>query len=101
MENYTQLCVWPGATLGDQTPQEFEEFVLEMMGTRVRYHDTVETLPDLENGNPVPETGGRSDLFFYVHTDDIPHFSVPRLKIGIRWWEDVIVYNDNRHLYTE
>jgi hypothetical protein len=21
--------------------------------------------------------------------------------MGIRWWEDVIVYNDNSHLYPE
>jgi hypothetical protein len=26
-------------------------------------------------------------------------FAVPRLSLGIRWWEDVIKYNDNSHLY--
>jgi hypothetical protein len=100
--NYTQLCVWPGTFLGENSPTELEQFFLEEMNTRVKYHTEVETLPDLdESGNPVPETGGRNDLFFYVHTDDITHFAVPRLQMGIRWWEDVVGYNNNRHLYTE
>ncbi len=100
--NYTQLCVWPGCVLGESTPAEFEKFFLDEMNTRVKYHTEVETLPDLDKaGNPVPESGGRNDLFFYVHTDDLGHFAVPRLKMGIRWWEDVVGYNDNSHLYTK
>lgn len=102
MENYTQLCVWPGTVLGESTPQDLENFFLNEMKTRVKYHTEVQTLPDLdEDGNPDPETGGRNDLFFYVHADDVATFAVPRLQMGIRWWEDVVGYNDNRHLYTE
>ena len=40
-------------------------------------------------------------VVFSVHDEDIPKFAVPRLQMGIRWWEDVIVYNDNKHLYTD
>jgi len=29
------------------------------------------------------------------------NFAVPRLKMGIRWWEDTVGYNDNSHLYTK
>jgi len=102
MENYTQLCVWPGTTLADSTPAELESFFLDEMKTRVKYHTEVKTLPDIdENGNTVPETGGRNDLFFYVHSDDIANFAVRRLHMGIRWWEDVVGYNDNSHLYTK
>ena len=102
MENYTQLCVWPGTVLGDSKPEELESFFLDEMKTRIKFHSEVQTLPDIdENGNPDPETGGRNDLFFYVHTDDVAAFAVPRLQMGIRWWEDVVGYNDNRHLYTE
>jgi hypothetical protein len=36
---------------------------------------------------------------FYVHDEDVSGFAVPRLSMGIRWWEDVIKYNDNSHLY--
>lgn len=97
---FTQLCVWPGTVLGDSTIQDLENFFLEEMNTRIKYHTEVETLPDLDsNGNPIPDTGGRNDLFFYVHSDDIGHFAVPRLRMGIRWWEDVIG-NGNAHLYT-
>ena len=103
MENqFTQLCVWPGVIVGQEEKQDFENFMLDSFNVRVKYHTEVQTQPDLdESGNPVPETGGRNDLFFYVHTDDIANFAVARLKAGIRWWEDVVGYNDNRHLYTE
>jgi hypothetical protein len=102
MENYKQLCVWPGTVLGESTPQDLESFFLEQMKTRIKFHTEVQTLPDLdENGNPDTNTGGRNDLFFYVHSDDIAAFAVPRLQMGIRWWEDVVGYNDNSHLYTK
>ena len=102
MKNYTQLCVWPGTILGDSTPQDLENFFLDEMETRIKFHAEVQTLPDMdENRTPDPETGGRTDVFFYVHSDDVASFAVPRLKMGIRWWEDVVGYNDNRHLYTE
>ncbi len=100
MENYTQLCVWPGTVLGDSTPQELESFFLEEMKTRIKFHAEVKTLPDIDRGIPVPDTGGRNDLFFYVHSEDIGNFAIPRLRMGIRWWEDVVGYNDNSHLYT-
>lgn len=102
MENYTQLCVWPGTVFGDSTPEDLEKFFLDEMKTRIKYHTQVETLPDLdESGKAIPDTGGRNDLFFYVHSEDIGHFAIPRLQMGIRWWEDVVGYNDNKHLYTE
>lgn len=99
--DFTQLCVWPGTVLGDSTPKDLEDFFLNEMGVRVKYHTEVETLPDIENGKAVPDTGGRNDLFFFIHTEDIPKFALQRFQFGIRWWEDVIVYNDNRHLYTD
>ena len=102
MNNYTQLCVWHGTVLGESSIQEFEQYFLDEMSVHVKYHTEVETLPDLdENGNPIPDTGGRNDLFFYVHDEDINKFAVPRLSMGIRWWEDVVTYNSNEHLYTE
>lgn len=101
MSNFTQLCVWPGTVLGDSTPQDFENFFLEELGTRVKYHTEVKTLPDLDpNGKPVPETGGRNDLFFFVHKDDIGAFAIARLSMGIMWWEDAVKYNNKSHLYT-
>ena len=102
MENkYTQLCVWPGTVLGENEESDLEQWILDEFGTRIKYHTQVETNPDRDkNGDIVPDTGGRNDLFFYVHNDDIDKFAVKRLQIGIRWWEDVIVYNNNSHLYS-
>ena len=97
---FVQLCVWPGTVLGDSTPEDFENFFLEEMAVRVKYHTEVKTRPDLDAaGRPVAETGGRNDLFFFVHNEDSAKFAIPRLAMGIRWWEDVIKYNDNSHLY--
>jgi hypothetical protein len=99
---FTQLCVWPGTDLGDTSPTEFVEFFKEN-GYRVKFDSVQITNPDLdENKEPVPDTGGRSDIFFYIHDDDTARFAVPRLSMGIRWWEDVISYNKgNEHLYTK
>jgi hypothetical protein len=58
--------------------------------------EEVETLPTPN----VEGTGGRNDVFFYVHDNDIDKFSVPRLSMGIRWWEDVLG-NGNGVLYKE
>jgi len=102
VNDFTQLCVWPGTTLDGTTPEEFEKEFGEALDVRIKFVEAVETLPDLdEDENPVPETGGRSDLFFYVHNDDIAGFALKRMPLGIRWWEDVIKYNNgSRHLYT-
>jgi hypothetical protein len=99
---FTQLCVWQGVVLDGFTTQEFVDWMLENFNARIKFECEIQTLPDLdEHGNPIEHTGGRNDVFFYVHSEDIMHFAVPRLKAGIRWWEDVVGYNNNRHLYPE
>jgi hypothetical protein len=47
------------------------------------------------------EEGGRCDILFYIHDEDIRKFALPRLSLGIRWWEDVVKYNDGAYLYSE
>lgn len=102
MENFKQLCVWPGTLLEENQIQDFINFFQDDFGVRVQYKTTLVTKPDLdEQGQEVPETGGRHDVFFYVHDEDVVKFAVKRLSLGIRWWEDVIKYNDNTHLYSE
>jgi hypothetical protein len=96
MEKFNQLCVWPGTLVGKDQVKDFEKFMLEDVGARVKYETEIETLPT----DGVPETGGRNDLFFFIHDDDIMKFSVPRLSMGIRWWEDVLG-NGGGVLYKE
>lgn len=89
--DYTQLCVWRSCRLGDETPESFEKFIFNNFnGARIKFCEEVTTLPDVEDGMVVRGTGGRPDLFFYVHSQDIAMFSIPRLKAGISWWEDVL-----------
>ena len=99
MNKYNQLCLWSGTVVGEDQVQSFEDHFKEL-GFRVKYEIEVTTKPDIENGEVVDDTGGRNDLLFYIHDDDIGIFAVPRLNMGIRWWEDVVSYNDNSHLYT-
>ena len=100
MEDYQQLCVWPGCVVGKDKIEEFEKFMLDDFDVRVKYHDEIKTNPDMKNGKPVKNTGNRNDLFFYVHKDDVGKFSVPRLKAGIRWWEDIF-FNRHENLYPK
>lgn len=98
---FTQLCVWPGCTVGEKKVRKFENLMLDEFNARVKYASEIKTKPDFDNdGNPVPETGDRNDLLFYIHTDDIGHFAIKRLSLGIRWWEDVRDNGGNK-LYSK
>lgn len=101
--NFRQVCVWPGTILEDNPTaiEEFETAMAEMFnGTRVKFLECIYTYPDVDDNGPVPETGGRCDLFFYVHNEDIAKFAIPRLSYGIRWIEDVYG-NGGGYLYPE
>lgn len=86
---FEQVCVWPGTLVGLGQSDTFQSWFQEQMGVRVQYLEEIKTAPDFANGFPVEGTGGRNDLFFAVHSDDVMKFAVPRLQMGIRWIEDV------------
>lgn len=97
---FTQVCVWPG-TIVENTPESIQEFVTgmsDMFNVRVQFLECIYTYPDYNYGIPVPGTGGRCDLFFSIHNDDVMSFAVPRLQYGIRWIEDVLG-NGHGNLY--
>lgn len=96
MKNFSQVCVWPATIIGKSNIKEFEKWLKQEFGVRAKYCEEVETLPTPGE----PDTGGRNDVFFRVHQDDIPKFAVARLQIGIRWWEDVLL-NGNGVLYPQ
>ena len=93
-DKFNQLCVLEGTLFPEGGVKEFMRFFKDEMGVRVKFENQVKTLPD-ETG-----PGGRNDLFFYIHDDDIGKFAVPRLSMGVRWWEDVLL-NGNGKLYDE
>ena len=94
-ENFKQVCVWPSTCVGLEKVEQFKEFMLDNFKARVEYLEEIVTSPDFKNNQPVLGTGGRNDVFFGVHTDDIASFAIPRLQAGIRWIEDVL---DNENL---
>lgn len=88
-EGFQQVCVWPGVLVREGEEKDVTDFFLKEMSTRIQFLETIVTEPDMEDGYPVEGTGGRHDILFAVHNDDVANFAVPRLKMGIRWIEDV------------
>ena len=98
-KHFNQLCVWAGVVLPVAfTPKEFEMF-FQKQGFRVKFAEEVITLPDMKNGKAVEGTGGRHDVLFYVHDDDIDSFILPRLQFRIRWWSGATYYISGSELY--
>lgn len=97
---FKQVCVWPGTVVGHASIEDFVLFFKEELGSRVQYLEEVLTAPDYENGYPVEGTGGRNDVLFAIHDDDITKFAVARFQYGIRWIEDVYG-NGGGDLYPE
>ena len=92
---FNQLCVLQGTIMPEGGAKELETFFKDEMGVKVKFETEVKTLPN-EPGCTL--TGGRNDIFFYIADDDIGKFAVPRLSMGVRWWEDVLG-NGNGKLY--
>ena len=90
--DYNQLCVMEGTLMPEGGAKELVKFFKDEMKVDVHFETQVKTLPD-ETGE-----GGRSDLFFYIADKDISKFAVPRLQMGVRWWEDILG-NGNGKLY--
>ena len=90
-KGFTQVCVWPGVTGVAEDVPGFEKFILDQFQTRVQFLEVIETAPDTGvGGRRVAGTGGRPDVFFAAHQEDLGKFAVPRLMAGIRWIEDVL-----------
>ena len=102
-EGFEQVCIWPGVTMGNKTPDDFIKFMSETFSVRVQYLEEIETKPDRDtNFQYVPGTGGRIDQIFTIHEDDVEKFAGPRLQFGIRWIEDALsLINNKAHIYPE
>jgi hypothetical protein len=97
-EKFNQVCVWPGTLVGAEKKDEFEIFMKENFSARVQYLEEFETNP---NDDQI-DTGGRNDVLFAVHEEDIHSFALARLSAGMRWIEDVLDNadkNDESEIY--
>ena len=99
---FDQVCVWASTVVGADKVKEFEKFMLDEYKIRVEYMEEILTAPDMVDGKIDESTGGRNDVFFKIHSDDILKFSVPRLSMDppVRWIEDVLS-NGGGALYPE
>lgn len=84
---FEQVCVWPFTICPPEEGKALEEFFTDKFGVRVRYIGE----------NVINDK--RTDVLFYVASDDIPKFAVPRLAVGIRWLEDVMNSDDSFNGY--
>jgi hypothetical protein len=102
-EGFSQVCVWPGTTVGAACVNEFKEFMANEFGVRVQYLEEILIKPGEKYAPVYPGMQGvRTDLFFAVHEDDVMKFAVPRLHAGIRWIEDVLAkINDSCDWYPQ
>ena len=83
-EKFKQVCVWPGTIVGQDKIAVFEDLMKKEFDCRIQYLEEIKTFPG-DGGE-----GGRNDVFFAIHNDDIGKFAIPRLQVGIRWLEDVL-----------
>ena len=90
-ECFAQVVVWPYTVIDAAEVKDFESWMKDEFNARAIYIETVETTEQAEDQM-------RVDMLFSVHSDDLARFTVPRLKYGMRWIEDV--YNNGEgHLY--
>jgi hypothetical protein len=103
MTPFNQVCVWASTIVGTDNVESFEKFMLDEYKVRVKYMEEIKTAPDMDNGKIVKGTGDRNDVFFKIHTDDIPKFAVKRLSMDppVRWIEDVLDNQRGQMLYPD
>lgn len=100
--DYTQVCVIPGLIMEPDDITDFVEFMKTNIGIRVQYLENIITLPDKKDGKDIEGTGGRPDLFFAVHKDDVMKFAFLRFGLEARWIEDVLSdHNYSSPIYPE
>jgi len=72
--NFNQLCVWLGTMLGDNTEEDFVNFIKKEFDVRAKFAEIVVTNGSIERN----EEGGRHDLLFFVHNEDVGKFAVKK-----------------------
>ena len=90
MSKFNQVCCWQGTIVGDDDQDAFVDFFKEEFDVRIEYCTEFKTLAG-DDGE-----GGRNDVLFKIHDDDVMKFVMPKMQIGARWWEDVIDNLENR-----
>jgi len=84
------VIVWPALILQEEEIPKALKLLQEIGAKKINYLGMVITNPDIDDdGNDIPETGGRTDHFFEV-LDAESGFWVNRLRLGLRLLSDVL-----------
>jgi hypothetical protein len=91
-KDYEQVCVFSGMTIaGEKDVNDLINFIKEEFNVRIQYLECIETGPDVNHhGKSVSGTGGRHDVFFAIHKEDLGRFVIPKIQTGASWIEDVL-----------
>jgi hypothetical protein len=105
-KKYNQVCVWPGILIDEEQIWDFEKSFLDDFAVDAKFLEVIKTKPDINSDGQIQkETGNRSDVFFAIDLSSTPKsFYSIRLKMGIRWVEDVLEYwnlYDENPIYEE
>lgn len=80
-QSYQQICVLRGVS---DSLEDLGKLIPETFDVRIQMLDEFKTRAG-QGGD-----GGRRDVLFLIHSDDISKFAVSRLGCGISWWEDYL-----------
>lgn len=105
-EDFNQVLIWPGTHLEGRI-ESFVQFVKEEFDARIQYLETYETSPVRSfNGSPIEWTGGRQDIVFALHKEDLGKFTLKWRSHGVQEIEFIMnddvdeVYPDRFRKYT-
>lgn len=94
---YQTVCLWPGTSIRPGEVPDFVDFICKEFET---VHP-IEVIGNVKTRAGHGGPGGRLDLLFLVHDDDVMKFAnSKRSELGIRWWSDVH-FNDQHDLYSK
>lgn len=99
---YSQIVILPGCDFNlEKDKKYFYEFFKKYKFRKPKIIGVVETLPSKDiNGNIIPGTGGRKDLFFYINEKDEHRFSSWKYLYSMQNWEDVF-FNHEEEIYPK
>lgn len=85
------LCVWPACLVEKSQYEEFSDF---LKNTVCGGAEDIEFLPitGLVSNDRNPDGSLREDFFFEVR-GDIGPFIIPRIGLGVKWYEDYVANN--------
>lgn len=89
LQYFNKVAVWPATILCEPTKEQaiFDmEFSFAELGVRIKFAEETIVVPY----PPKNETGGRHDVLFYVHDEDISKFEELMESKHIEWFDDVI-----------